>query len=57
MKQCPFCKSKDILIRSIDESFKDPPFWVECMECMATGPEAGTEDEAVELWDNREERE
>jgi Lar family restriction alleviation protein len=57
MKPCPFCKSKDILIRGIDESHKNPPFWVECMECMATGPEAETEEKAVELWNRREESE
>jgi Lar family restriction alleviation protein len=56
-KPCPFCDKTDIIIHGADLYLKQPPFWCECKNCGACGPEAETQDKAVELWNRREESE
>lgn len=51
LKRCPFCKSKHTMTWHIGHY--DKPWLVECMECSANGPLAGTEKEAIKLWNKR----
>ena len=50
IETCPFCKHGNC-------GFLRTPLakqhYVECMACRATGPVAGTRDEAIKLWNRR----
>ena len=47
---CPFCGSK----RNVrDNDYQSgPPYYMRCKNCNATGPEADTISEAIQLYDN-----
>jgi Lar family restriction alleviation protein len=49
-KPCPFCASTRVKLYAIDEVW-----WrVECRDCSAAGPHAGTEDDDVTEADNKD---
>ena len=50
-KPCPFCKCNHTMTWHIGHYNK--PWFVECVECSATGPRALTEEKAIELWNRR----
>lgn len=50
-KSCPFCGCNKAVTWHIGH--RDLPWMVECMGCMAEGPWAKTEEEAIELWNRR----
>ena len=54
LKRCPFCGRKGYLKMSNYKS--DGAHWhfVECEECMATGPVGRTEQDAIDAWNQRE---
>lgn len=50
-KPCPFCASSDVALYDVDERV----WWrVECLDCGAAGPLAGTEDDGVTVSDNKD---
>ena len=49
LKSCPFCGSTKIELNDPDI----PTRWVGCENCGAIGPDAKSDREAVELWNNR----
>ena len=51
LKPCPFCGCKDVLRWHVGHY--DKPWIVECVGCLADGPHADTEKEAIELWNRR----
>ena len=51
LKPCPFCGCNKAVTWHI--GYRDLPWMVECMGCMAEGPWAKTEEEAIELWNMR----
>lgn len=51
LKSCPFCGRDNVMTWHIGH--RDLPWMVECMGCMAEGPWAKTEEEAMELWNRR----
>ena len=51
IKPCPFCGCNKAVTWHIGH--RDLPWMVECMGCMAEGPWAKTEGEAIELWNRR----
>jgi Lar family restriction alleviation protein len=56
IKPCPFCKSDDVDLSSCG-GFKDgDEYWVMCMNCLAEGPVARSEEEAVLPWNKISDR-
>lgn len=51
LKQCPFCKSKEIYSTRKD----DFTIVAQCIDCGASGPYALNEEEAIEAWNRRAE--
>lgn len=47
IKACPFCENEKLVISG------GSTMWVTCNKCYALGPEAESESEALELWNNR----
>lgn len=50
-KPCPFCNCSQIMTWHIGHY--DKPWVAECPRCLADGPHADTEKEAIELWNRR----
>jgi len=50
LENCPFCHSKNLEV--VD--YGPEQFSVDCMTCFTSGPTAGTEAEAVSLWNMRD---
>ena len=57
LEPCPFCGRTDCL--SIDNYENNGKLWwfVACEECMCSGPVAGSEEQAVDAWNERKEDE
>lgn len=51
IKPCPFCKCNPL--RAWRIGVYDKPWFVECPKCLASGPHAETEEDAIELWNMR----
>ena len=51
LKPCPFCGCDKVMTWHVGH--RDLPWMVECTGCMAEGPWAKTEKEAMELWNRR----
>ena len=53
LKPCPFCGRKDTL--HFDRYKSNDSWWgyIECTECIATGPVAKLKKDAVEAWNRR----
>ena len=51
LRSCPFCGCGKAMTWHIGH--RELPWTVECMGCMAEGPWAKTEEEAIELWNRR----
>lgn len=52
LKPCPFCRSKDLILKKIFEWYVSNNF-VCCQNCFCWGPQCNTEEEAVEKWNER----
>lgn len=50
-KPCPFCKCSQIMTWHIGHY--DKPWVAGCLGCLADGPHADTEEEAIEKWNRR----
>ena len=50
-KKCPFCGCDRLM--TWHAGHRDLPWAAQCMGCMAEGPWAKTEKEAIELWNRR----
>lgn len=48
LKPCPFCGGKDVETRTSSMSWL-----VDCYTCDARGPLCGSEDRAIEEWNDR----
>jgi Lar family restriction alleviation protein len=46
---CPFCGSDDTSLKLLE----DPEVAVVCYHCLATGPVAGNDETAAEMWNER----
>ena len=47
---CWFCRSRKVDVDCLEV---DDPYWyVSCPRCFATGPEADTQADAIEKWNN-----
>lgn len=61
LKACPFCKSRKILIKNLDEDSlhisvfdEEEPRWVAwCFDCKAVGPHGSDPSKAARLWNRR----
>ena len=49
-KPCPHCREAERLEQRSDCGDR----YIECLECGARGPVADSEEEAAELWNNRD---
>ncbi len=52
--ECPFCGSSDV--RTFFDEYTNRPFIVECKDCFAIGPCSNSKQEAIELWNRRNDR-
>lgn len=52
---CPFCNSPNVQPNSTNPQNKEVSkvYWVICLSCWASGPEAASMEEAIERWDAR----
>jgi len=48
LKPCPFCKSKNILIKNVMDEF-----WVHCSLCSASSKISFSAEEAITAWNRR----
>lgn len=51
LKPCPFCNCSQIMTWHIGHY--DKPWVAECTRCLADGPHADTEEQAIEYWNKR----
>ena len=47
-RPCPFCKCSETEIGTDGDDY-----WVECIQCVSTGPSEGSHAEAVMAWNTR----
>lgn len=49
LSPCPFCDSEDVNLKLLG----DAEMAIACNHCLAVGPLAGCEDDAIEFWNER----